>query len=289
MRLNIKCDNNAKTITCSGTYKDLLKDIADMREESKWNDRTNFKKFKIKVTNDDRSYKNFSGGEWEDVTNLKNLDPFKKQLNEFRKNKLEEKITTKIGYNQIRKRKLSEHDGDFDLDKQWEIKPFIHTKKDMLPMSVIDMNIDMSINSSMSSESINKYGVLIWSLIQLVESLGIQVKVNLINETTKLSYDDYGGNFIFNIKKSGEYISPIALATCFQSVFYRRAIFSGFIMACDKFKQTATDGLGYPKYQKSNRYIWFDKGAIYTKPGGQFDTDEIVDTISKTIKGEKYG
>lgn len=280
---NIKYTLKDNELTGFGTYKGLLKDIEESKTRN-WNNSFNQSEVNRFISNTDSSHTKFAGGTWEDVTNLKNLDGFKKQLKEMEKHKLREKVLTKLEFNPKRKRRLSEHDGDYDFDKRWEIKPFSNCRKEMLPMNVIDVNVDMSISAGTKSEDINKYGAIVWSLIQLIESLGIQCNINIINDVSGLS-SDMNSKLIFNIKKSGEYISPVALATCFQSVFFRRAIFAGMVLACDENKKQVCGGLGSPRTLRTSKHIWFENGAVYTKSGGLFNIDEvqqcIVDMVTK--------
>lgn len=284
----LKMKKEGKQIIVTGSYRDLLKDIETMRKDS-WNNKQNKDQFQNYVTNNDRSHTRFAGGTWEDVTNLNNMAQFKRQLEEFKKNKLEEKITTKIDYSPKRRRFLSEHDGDYDHDKRWEIKSFNNSKKELLPISIIDINVDMSISAGTSAESINKYGALVWSVIQLVESLGIQANINVTNDCTN-STEKSDTKLIYRIKKAGEYISPTALATTFQSVFFRRAMFAGMVLAADNFKERASYSLGSPRYIRTDKHIWFENGAIFTRSGGLFDVKEVEAAILKMVtKGLKNG
>lgn len=278
--MNIQYKLEGKQITANGTYKGLLRDIEEKRKKGLNKNNDDFQRF---TTNEDHSHKSFAGGTWEDVTNLNNMNGFKKQLAEFKKHKLEEKIIAKLDYSPKRKRQLSEHDGDYDHDKRWDIKPFNNSKKEMLPISVVDINVDMSINCSMKADDINKYGALVWSIVQLTESLGIQANINIINDCTHLSSEGHAGLLTLQIKKAGEYISPVALATCFQSVFYRRVIFTGMVLECDEFNLKTSYGLGSPRVQRTDKHIWFDKGVIHTRAGGGFNAKEVEEAIVKMV------
>lgn len=287
-KLNFKIDNKTKQITCTGSYLDLLKDIEEYKQHKK-TPKTSDNESKLRkfITDTDKDHVSFSGGLYEDITNMKNLNSFKKTLAEFSKNKLQEKIQAKLDFTPKRKRSSSEHDGDYDLDKRWEIKPFTNSHKEMLPINVVDVNVDMSISASMKAEDINKYGALVWSIIQIVESLGIQANVNIINESVGTSTNGYASTIVLKIKRAGEYISPVALTSCFQSVFYRRAIFGAIVLSCDEFKFDVDYGLGRPKHTSTDKNIWFENGAIYTRPGGQFKIEEVERAITKMVKGEK--
>ncbi len=277
---------NNKQIVAKGTYTGLLKDIENKRNKEFKNSH-NKTQFETYTTNEDSSHKEFAGGTWEDVTNLSNMESFKEQLKEFRKNKLEEKVMTRIDFSPKRKRNLSEHDGDYDHEKRYEIKPFSSSRKEMLPISVIDVNVDMSINCSMKAKDINKYGALVWSVIQMVESLGIQCNINVINDCTGIGSKGnkyYDGKLSLVIKKAGEYISPVALATCFQAVFFRRAIFTGMVLECEENDGIEVSyGLGSPRIQRTDKHIWFEKGCIYTRAGGAFDAKEVEEAIVTMI------
>ena len=269
-------------IIATGSYTGLLKDIDAAREKRDWKHSNNKQQIYEYSTNESSSHESFAGGKWEDVTNLRNMNDFKKQLQEFKKNRLEEKIIAKLDFNPKRKRSLSEHDGDYDHDKRWEIKPFNNSRKEMLPISVVDINVDMSISCGMSAEAINKYGTLVWSIVQLIESLGIQASIKIVNDSRNIS-SNTDGKIILEIKKAGEYMSPVALATCFQSVFYRRVIFSGIVLQCEAFAKSTCSSLGSPKVPKENKHIYFANGAIYTRAGGTFDAKEVEEAIIKMV------
>lgn len=284
MNIQYKLENNK--IIANGTYIGLLKDIEVQRNKS-FKNNGNANAFKEYTTNEDSHHLQFSGGTWEDVTNLNNMSAFKKQLEEFKKNKLEEKIVSKLDFKAQRKRSLSEHDGDYDYDKRWEIKPFSNSRKEMLPISVVDIIVDMSISCAMDAVSINKYGTLVWSIVQLVESIGIQASIKIVNESTQLSTDGKEAKLSLEIKKAGEYISPVALASCFQSVFYRRVIFAGMVLECEMLGLEATYNLGSPKVKKTDKFVWFENGAIYTRAGGSFNAKEIEDSILAIVQSGK--
>lgn len=282
---NLKYKIEGNLTEVHGTYRDLLKDIELFRKEGFKSNR-NRDEFSRFTTNKDSEHKGFSGGTWEDVTNLENMEDFKRVLADFKKNKLEEKVITKLDYSPKRKRKMCEHDGDYDHQRRWEIRPFVNSRREMAPITVVDVNVDFSISCGMGAEAINKYGALVWSIIQLVESLGIQCNIKVINESEGSTSCGKNSKLVYTLKKAGEYISPVALATCFQSVFYRRAIFAGIVMQAEMSGKKVAIGLGRPKHMKSDKYIWFKDGAIYTRPGGMFNEKEIIEAIL-TMVGKK--
>ena len=149
----MKATKEGKQITVKGSYRDLLADV-EAHKKIAFKNSHNREEFE-RYSTSNNSHSGFAGGEWEDVTSLKNMDSFKKALADFKKQKLEEKVKAKIDFNPKRKRSLSEHDGDWDYDKQWEIKPFSNSRKEMLPINVVDINVDMSISSGMRAEEIN--------------------------------------------------------------------------------------------------------------------------------------
>lgn len=286
MKMKYNLENNGKHMVGFGSYKDLVDDIEEMRHKTLKN-RANQDQFETFTKNGDRYHIEFSGGKWEDVMNVKNMDDFKKALSDFQKNRLEEKIIAKLDYSPKRKRKMSEHDGDYDIDKRWEITPFHSSKMERLPISVIDMNVDMTISAGMDAESINKYGTMVWSVIQLIETFGVQVNVNIIMEVNNLSTCGKSAKMVLNVKRAGQYVSPISLATCFTSVFYRRAMFTADLLVCEAFNVQACSSLGQCKYPSEKKNIWFDKGAIYTRPGAMFKATEIEECLIKMIGVKK--
>jgi hypothetical protein len=277
----LKYSREGKIINVVGSYRDLLLDIEDKRKDS-FKHNFNKERFERYTTNNDKLHSSFAGGTWDDVTSLKNMDSFKKTLAEFQKNKLEEKVKARIDFSPKRKRSLSEHDGDWDFDKQWDIKPFSNSQKEMLPINVVDINVDMSISANMDAEAINKYGALVWSVIQIIESIGIQANIYVINECTGIS-NKSDDRIQLCIKKAGEYISPISLATCFQSVFFRRAIFTGIVFAAEHYNEEVYGSLGSPKVAKTDKYILFEKGSIFTRPGGSFSAKEVEESVLQML------
>lgn len=280
---NIKYSIKDNTITSFGSYTGLLKDIEACKERT-FKHSVNKEHIQNYSSNKDISHEEFAGGKWEDVTNLRNMDAFKKQLQEFKKHRLEEKIIAKLDFNPKRKRALSEHDGDYDHDKRWEIKPFNNSRKEMLPISVVDINVDMSISCGMSADAINKYGTLVWSIVQLIESLGIQASVKVVNDSVNMTRaGNYEAKLTLEIKKAGEYMSPVSLATCFQSVFYRRVIFSAIVMQAEESGNEVAYGLGRPRVPDEKEFVYFKNGAIYTRAGGSFNEKEIEKAIIEMV------
>lgn len=278
-KLKYSYDADKRLVSVKGHYRDLLADIQASKDNTKHNN-DHIAKYLSNSGYDD--YARFAGGTWDDITNLKNMDKFKKQLEDFRKHKLEEKIQKRVDFSVKRVRRTSEHDGDYDLQKRWEIKPFSSAHRSKVPISVVDFKVDFSISAAMSPEDINSYGAMVWSIIQLVETLGIQVNVTIVTEGVGIA-DNLDNQQEYIIKKSGEYMSPVSLASTFQSTFYRRAIFSGIALCAENQGKHAWDSLGRPKYPNENRNLWYDKGTIYTRPGGQFKIEEVEKCVMEMI------
>lgn len=285
---------SGRQVIGKGTYKDLLADIKEYQDGKIVTQIPGNEKIHTYISSNNNDYSSFAGGNWNDVINLKNMKQFQNQLEEFRKHKLEEKIKSKLDFSSKRARKISEHDGDYDFEKRWEIKPFNNAIRMPVPISIVDIKVDFSISYAMSADDINKYGAMVWAVVQLIESLGIQCNINMIDDN--LNIDSKGGGFFggnndskydlmfdLQIKKSGEYISPIALATCFQSVFYRRALFAGFVIGCEFLKVRSSDGIGRPREIKVNKNLWYDDGIVHTKPGGIFKVDDVVECIRNML------
>lgn len=129
-----------------------------------------------------------------------------------------------------RKRAMSEHDGEWIMERQWELSPFANTIRNtsgILP--TLTITCDFSFRSSVYGKDIAKYGAFCWAIVDAVEAAGIPCAVNIQN-TSSMAWANttaYPKNTrtTISLKKAGEYISAESIAQCFTPAFYRRGIF----------------------------------------------------------------
>lgn len=288
-RMHYSLSKDGKDIISKGSYTELLLDLKDFQKNllipnQSGRNREYLEEYTGVNVLASKEYEEFAGGTWNDVLNLKNLKQFQDQLTEFRKHKLEERISKKVDFSVKRVRRNSDYDGDYNHDKRWEIQPFSNAIRTKIPVSCVDVNVDMSISSGMRADDINAYGAMVWAIVQLLETIGINCNINIVKSSHSITEEENLGQKVFlKIKKSGEYISPVALATCFQSVFYRRAIFSNIVLAADSQNKTVTSYLGTPKKINVDKNLWYENGTLNTRPGGLFDINQVEECIYKMI------
>ena len=157
------------------------------------------------------------------------LAPFLKQKEKFMQSDLISKLRTKGALGKPkRKRFMSAHDGEWNPDRKWELKPFQDTRRVRRLNRTIRIACDFSINCGTKAEDINRYGAMVWALAEIIENAGIQVEV--IYESKSKGCDKRGGRvvsmFFVHMKKPGEYMAPQNLAALFTSNFYRRLGFA---------------------------------------------------------------
>jgi hypothetical protein len=154
-----------------------------------------------------------------------------------------------------RERFYSEHDGEFDRDRLFEIRPFASTR--ILNNGIVrtlDVSIDFSFHCGVTAAAINRYGAMAWSIVDLIESNGIQCSLTIQVqgygfERGKDSFNSQ--KILINVKRPGDYVDSLTLARCFTTQFYRRGVFTLYVAACDRFEQEAPHSLGTPRNTSS--------------------------------------
>lgn len=177
------------------------------------------------------------------------MAPFKAEQQKLARSGLQQKILTRIA-NVVprRRRAMSEHDGEWDFGRRWDLKPFAATQKTLSSGRVIDVICHFAVNSSSGAEEINAYGAMAWAISDLIESCGVSTRivceysVDVVDEGSK-----YDQRIEIEVKKPGQYIAPNMIAASFQSNFFRRAVFAMLEIGCDLVGTTAKRGLGHAK------------------------------------------
>lgn len=191
----------------------------------------------------------------------KKRDEMKKEFSKL--DFLEQEIARK------RSRVMSEYDGELDFDRLYERAPFYATRvSNNGSARTINLTIDFSFSAGVDADKINKYGATCWSIVDLLERSGIQCNVIIQNKVQRLA--SKGGqskveaptNWIFNttVKGANEYIDTVDIARCFNTNFYRRAMFHAWVVGCDALGFQANYGLGSVEQMRSSHA---SKGEIY--------------------------
>lgn len=183
-----------------------------------------------------------------------------------------------------RRRVRSEYDGDYDLDKRWEIHPFNATTKAYSVAPHVTVTANLAVSSNYKAKQINDYGAMVWAIIQLLESKGIRVTVN----ATYGSDNDEGDIKTLirvTVKEPIKYISPQSLANVFRSVFIRRVFHNAIILACDSQNRYVGGGLGRPINPPTS--VQYFNGELTLDIGALNDYSAIETGLAQAMKGTK--
>lgn len=178
-----------------------------------------------------------------------------------------------------RKRFVSEHDGEWDLDRKWEISPFMNTTRALSPGRVIEIDASFSISAWTKSEAIDKYGAFVWAISDLIEQAGYKTRVTWFNLCQGVDKRrSFGNRLEIEVKKPDAYMSPSVLAAAFKANFFRRVGFAMLALTADVGSGEADCGLGSPIAEREP--IRYDKGRIVVGP----DSPQVdAATIEKVI------
>lgn len=163
-----------------------------------------------------------------------NIKPFLKARDKMRS--LSETLQKELApVGRARKRRMSEHDGEWSLDRQWELHPFASTyqvQTGVIPF--LRILVDCSFNAGHKAADIAEYGAFCWSVVDAIEKQGIATEVvlqntsaMLINEGSETYHKAYGSNKLrvsIKVKETGQYMDTLAMARCFTAGFYRRGV-----------------------------------------------------------------
>lgn len=164
-----------------------------------------------------------------------------------------------------RKRRMSEHDGELDLARIYEIQPFYATHKTLQTDRTIELVCNFSISGFARPESIDEYGALVWSIADVIEAAGIKTRIILFEDGKEV---DRRQRLVleqaFILKEPWEYLPPSLLATAFSANFYRRAVFAMIAIGCDAYGYEVSEGLGKPI--KRELPVQFSDGKLHLSP-----------------------
>lgn len=194
--------------------------------------------------------KDFCGGLTKDLRKPKDLAEYKRQVRELSVSSLARKLDTKLGAITKRRRTTSEHDGEWSLDRQWDLKPFSLATKGPVTARAIEIVADMNFHSGVSSEAISRYGIICAALCGMLEARGFSVSIKARMAGYRFKYgargeaDSDAYEVLTTVKKAGEYTTPQRILGAFSPNYYRRVTFGVINLLADLNDQKATEGLG---------------------------------------------
>lgn len=171
------------------------------------------------------------GGTKDDLVN--DLDgniemaPYTEQYQKLEENDLMSKLKTAGALSKPRrKRRMSEHEGDWDFERMWELKPYQHCVRMRSIINIVKIDAHFACSGATKSHEITKYGGLVWAISKIIEDAGIQTEITYCERAKNVGYNGTGIETRMLIKKPGEYIAPSFLAATFTSNHYRRLGFA---------------------------------------------------------------
>lgn len=183
-----------------------------------------------------------------------------------------------------RRRYLSEHDGDWDFDRRWDIAPFSSSKKDHVPVRTLKIIAHFYANATTAAKELDQYGAFLVALIELIEARGVTVDLTwravAKDFTNHTNQEDC--TIDVHLKKPGEYISTQVLATAFWSNFFRRVGFFG-IIACAEFAgKDVSTGFGRSAPRQA---VKVSPGVLEVSPnaGHIANSQEVIEAIKQAL------
>jgi len=270
------------SIKNKGTHKDVHLDttLAEAMDEYKIGFRCKLKHNK-EYAKRERSNKRsgFHGGTYDDLFKTPNLAKFERKRKSM---KWEKEILTKSGTHMSRKRRWSEHDGEWSYDRRWELMPFQRTERLASPIRVVEMDIYMSVSSRVQADTIDEFGATVWAISNIIESRGVQVGIRFVYLSNRSAGRD-GSEIRIRIKNPGEYLAPERLAATCSTNFVRRVMFSAIVASADHMKKEVAFGLGQPRQNPDVKY----ENGVLTLGVDRLrgNTDLIKQEIKKIIGG----
>ncbi len=221
--------------------------VGDFKSQT---DRKNVEAFKRSLFEGDVGW---CGGSYDDLVHGKpSTTLFKEEQKKFQSSKLYKKIIRKVGETTRRTRIRCEHDGEWDLDSKYEIKPFNRSvRKTGVSGQIVSITADLCFSAMVSSEAINRYGAFVASIVKALESCGINVELYVRQNGTRFlaSSSKKEHSFMmgtYKVKSSGDYMPTSLLLKIFSSNFLRRMMHAQIVCSASYIDEEVSGSLGTP-------------------------------------------
>lgn len=225
----------------------------------------------------------FNGGTYQNALIYPDIQPFLKAKSKLTESGLLNRLQSIQSPIPKRRRVLSEHDGDWNFDRQWDISPFNSTARLPVSQPFVAIRADFSINSGYKSYQINEYGALCWAVSQILEERGINTTIDVVKHVSNITSNmPWQVRDTISVKTSREYVSPQALANVFRSNYYRRAILGLTIQAADLVNQKVSYGLG--QSNPPNSVADYQNGVLTLSIGALTQPTALIDALTKILK-----
>lgn len=225
----------------------------------------------------------FKGGTFCDLKRPADLTGFEEAKKKVQKSKMLNKIKAVLRDQTVRRRRSDAHDGEYDLDKKWEVNPFSKASRGKSPHRFLKINAHVSFSGFVSAAQIDKYGAMVAAICNVLESSGIGVEIDFISSgrSNIVGWNNYFEDRI-KLKSLHEYLPPNVLIKAFSSNFYRRVCFSRDVMLAELHDQDVAAGLGTPCKYKAK--VTWKKGEVSIYSESITDNqDRLFEDIEKAI------
>ena len=185
-----------------------------------------------------------------------------------------------------RKRRFSEHDGEYSYDRRNEIEPFQACVKEKSGvLNTLVLNVDFNFSAFHDAAKITKFGAFCFAIFSKLEEAGISCEVNLRQSINGLctsgKVKDKKTDFYIRVKEAGSYVEESEIARCFTSGFYRRACFAFWTACAENNDSEVCSGLGFVQALPDETQA----GSITLSFGNQTDNQEkLIAGILAAIK-----
>lgn len=185
----------------------------------------------------------FAGGKLTDLYKTIDLS-----LVEKNKDKLFKDFGGKFIQFATKKRVRSEHDGEWDFDRRFDITPFSKRENSSIKRKSITLNVELSFSCRIDVQTINEYGAFVVNFINFLEKSGVTVAVNFTRTGVGAAngFSSYVDRTELVVKTADEYVSKEDLMRCFNSIYFRRIGFAEIILAAESVNADACAWLGSP-------------------------------------------
>lgn len=230
----------------------------------------------------------FRGGNHTDLMRVldgkQDMSGFYKAFEEFKQSGLSKDLNTVLKpMKPIRKRVMSEHDGEWNYDSRWEMQPFSRTLKLLAPLRTLEIDAHFSVGASGGAKAIDKYGAIVWGITQLIEAAGIQVGIHWSDSATHTASGGLTYYGAVRLKAPGEYLAPQNIAGCFTTLFFRRLCFGMQVATCEAFGKECSEGMGCAVRRVP---VAFEKGVLKLSPDCiRGCDDDLKQALITAIKG----
>lgn len=216
----------------------------------------------------DDARKKFSGGTYGDLLQEQSgridMRIFQQERRKLESSDLMKKIRASTEHLvPKRTRFMSEHDGEWDFGRRFEITPFSTSRRKLVPGRTIEVCCNFSINCAAGSREIDRYGAMAWAIADVIEKAGIMTRITWWMKAQNLA-SGLNAKVVLELKKPGEYVTPSLLASAFKSNFYRRVGFGLYVACAELASKAAYSSLGYPSQE--DYAIKFDQGVLRLSP-----------------------